>query len=750
MSAEVAAFRLSPQQRRLWSMLPGGGSFRAQCSIRLAGPLDRRCRLAAAVQTTVDAHESLRTSFRLLPGFKVPLQVVAEDWPVAWREVDLTAVTPPARAEVLTLLEDHERRLALELGDDPAARFLVVEEAADEHLLICTLSPLSADTKALYQLFDAVSGAYLDRRGGRPHGGAAAVQYVRYAEWQNELSEEAPGAAAGVGGVAASRSPLPGERPVAGDAPPSFARVRARLEPASSAALRAVARQAGVRPAAVLLASWMMVIARQAEREEIEVHGMLDGRGLSELRGVIGLLAKAVPLRARLAPGMIWRELVAAVDGELRSAEEWQESYFWPAEPAEREGRIGFEWSSLPGARSDAEQGFSLARQEVCLEPFKLRLACLEMGMEWVLEVHYDARRLTAAAAAVLLAQVAAAVAGGCRAPEQAIGELALAGAAERHRTLIELNGGRREAAGPALIHRLFERAAERHAESPAVRFEDEVLAYGELNRRANRLAHHLRSRGAGPEVLVGICLERSLETIVALLAVLKAGGAYLPLDPALPAGRLASLLAESGARLVVARPETRGALPGGVEVVDLASAEAEIARRPAGDPEGGATAANLAYVLFTSGSTGAPKGVAVEHRKLVATFAASPRGSDLPAGARYAHGLHVRGRPRQHGALPVALRRRLPARDRGGVVTRSGGALRVLDGQRDRLPEDRPLASRGAARCVAAGGDPAAARSSCWAGRRRAGSWSSASRTLARTARSSITTARPRRRWGC
>ena len=165
-----------------------------------------------------------------------------------------------------------------------------------------------------------------------------------------------------------------------------------------------------------------------------------------------------------------------------------------------------------------------------------------------------------------------------------------------------------------------FEAWAERTPDAPVLLFAGTALTYRELNERANRLAHYLRRRGVGPEVRVGICLERGLEMVVSILAVLKAGGAYVPLDPAYPADRLAFTLSDAGVPVVLAQEKVRATLtvPDGVELVSLDAARAEIAAESAENPAGGATPGSLAYVIYTSGSTGQPKGVEITHRSLL------------------------------------------------------------------------------------------------------------------------------------
>ena len=210
------------------------------------------------------------------------------------------------------------------------------------------------------------------------------------------------------------------------------------------------------------------------------------------------------------------------------------------------------------------------------------------------------------------------------REPEREVGRLDVLPAAERHRLVVEWNATDASYPQDACVHELFAAQAARDPAATAVVYEDRSLSYGELNAEANRLAHHLRALGVGPDVRVAICVERSLEMVVGLLAILKAGGAYVPLDPAYPGERLAFMLADAAPAAVLTHGPAQAALAAaraGLErappVIDLEADAALWASAPETDPDrAGLTAQHLAYVIYTSGSTGTPKGVMIEHRR--------------------------------------------------------------------------------------------------------------------------------------
>ena len=225
------------------------------------------------------------------------------------------------------------------------------------------------------------------------------------------------------------------------------------------------------------------------------------------------------------------------------------------------------------------------------------------------------------------------------REPEREVGRLDVLPAAERHRLVVEWNATDASYPQDACVHELFAAQAARDPAATAVVYEDRSLSYGELNAEANRLAHHLRALGVGPDVRVAICVERSLEMVVGLLAILKAGGAYVPLDPAYPGERLAFMLADAAPAAVLTHGPAQAALAAaraGLErappVIDLEADAALWASAPETDPDrAGLTAQHLAYVIYTSGSTGTPKGVMIEHCNVVALTVGNRLGAYHP-----------------------------------------------------------------------------------------------------------------------
>ena len=347
---------------------------------------------------------------------------------------------------------------------------------------------------------------------------------------------------------------------------------------------------------------------------------------LIQLAGGVGPYAKWVPVAGQAAAGLRFRDLVGQVEERRAQARAWEE--FFPVPESGDEATQGaeagflFEYAAEPSPAEVGGTSFRLEGLYSCTEPFKLKLSARRRPEGLHLALDYNASLFDADDMGRLAAQAARLVESAAAEPDAPLARLDILGAEERRLVLEEFNRTD-EARGQALfIHELFEVQAAARPEATALVYEGEQLSYAELNGRAERLARGLRALGVGPEVRVGLLLERSVEMVVGLLAVLKAGGAYVPLDPDYPQRRLEHMLEESGARVLLTQQglhKDLGAYTGRVVLLDAElegdALEADTAALQHSDntlhPD------NVAYVIFTSGSTGKPKGVAIGHRQL-------------------------------------------------------------------------------------------------------------------------------------
>jgi amino acid adenylation domain-containing protein len=398
------------------------------------------------------------------------------------------------------------------------------------------------------------------------------------------------------------------------------------LPAATGAGLRRVAEGAGVPVKTVLLAAHLRVLALLGGCDDVVTGYVTSGRPETEGgERVLGVFLNTVPLRVRVAGGS-WLELV----GRAWAAEEALLGHRrFPLAEIVREagGRTPFEaafnfnhfhvYDGLAGAGVRMAPDRFFQKTEM---PLVVAASADPATGALRLRLEYDPARLGEAQVRALGRWYARALASLAAAPEARWDADGLLDEAEQAWLRPAGAGAGVEHGAGESIHALFEARAEHAPEAVAAVFEDRSLGYRELNERANRLAHHLAGLGVGPEVRVGICLERSLEMVVAVLAVLKAGGAYVPLDPGYPAQRLAWMLDDAGVAVLLTRERLRAAVPAaaGVRVVSLDAERGEIAARSAENPAGRTGPRALAYVVYTSGSTGTPKGVGVEHRSVV------------------------------------------------------------------------------------------------------------------------------------
>ncbi len=631
----MEGYRLAPQQRRLWA-LGDGHAYRSSCTIEIAGDLDR-ARMRCASREVGLRHDALRTSVRCWPGLKFPLQAPREDMPIAWREVDGAAWEEAQLRRAL----DEWRRTPLDLATGPVMHCTLVELGPGRHVLHLVVPALLADTVSVRNLFHELVGAY----GSGPdpgHGRDDLIQLQQVAEWLNEMAEDEDSAAgrefwhrklAG-----ASLPALPYEhRPGEGA---SFLPVSEGIGLAAAAVVEQRAQQLGAPPEVFLLAAWMSLLWRLTGGTEMLVEQVFDGRTGEDLAAVCGLVARALPLRLALAAGLRFHEVVQRLVAECESAWRWQAA-FTPPEPRQAPGTapaggFAFEFVDWPPAAWAAGVSFTLREASSCLDRFKAKLVCGRREGAVHADLHFDPGCLDTAAAQCLLRQLRALLEDAISHPDSPLAKLRLAGQEERRQLVVAFNRNGETASPDLSAHALFARHAAAHPDAAAVVCEGRTLTYRELDRRSSRLAQRLCRLGVGPEAPVALGLGRSVEMVIGLLAVLRAGGFYVPLDPAWPEQRWALTLGQLGAPVVVVEEALRSRLPGFVTrtvVLDAADGVAE--GEPWEDP--GAAPSQLAYVLFTSGSTGRPKGVAIEHRQLVSYVTAFRERLGLPVDASFA-----------------------------------------------------------------------------------------------------------------
>lgn len=630
----IEGYRLSPQQKRLWSLqqVDQGLPYRAQCSVRIEGNLQTKI-LKAALQDVIHRHEVLRTTFDFLPGMIFPLQVISDDAAPSIHEEDLSGLGSDEQQVRIEELFRQASQRPLDFRKAPLLDASLVALSPQEHLLLVTLPALYADPTSLEILAREIDRSYAalledERLPEEP------MQYTDLSEILNELIEAEDTEAGSeywrrrdISALSTLR--LPSENQSAGktDFAPRF--VTSTIDPARAAKIEALAARYSTSTDIFLLACWQVLLWRLTGQPDVIVGAASDGRTYEELKGALGLFAKYLPLDSRLEENLRFSEHLKQTDESVREAYEWQEYFAWEQVGAAAGGGVAttessylpfaFDFAESPAKHSSAGVSFSVDRQQAYVDKFKVKLSGARRGDALVAQFHYDSNLFTADEIKRLAGQFQQLCASAVDNPEAEVGELKILSDAERNYLLVEFNETTSDYPKDACVHQLFEEQAARTPESVAVVFKDQPLTYRELNSRANQLARRLQALGVGPEVRVGICVERSLEMVVGLLGILKAGGAYVPLDPTYPEERLRFMLDDAGAPVLLTEERLVATLPEHAAAVVRLDADWEmIARESEANPDGGARAENLAYVIYTSGSTGQPKGVMIHHRGLV------------------------------------------------------------------------------------------------------------------------------------
>ncbi|MEU8925669.1 amino acid adenylation domain-containing protein [Kitasatospora sp. NPDC048545] len=631
--------RASFAQERLWlldQLVPDSAEYVVLRMLRLTGALDADA-LERALAELVARHEVLRTRFEAEDG--VPVQVIERSAAPAMPLTDLSGL-PVERAEAeVSAAIAAESAEPFDLGVAPLLRARLLRVRADEHVLVLAVHHIAVDAWAMGLLNRELAVLYAAFRRGQPSPlEAPAIQYADFAAcqrdwlrgevldgqldyWRRQLSGLTP-------------LELPTDRPRPEVRSGCGASHGFTLTAELTAALNALSRREGATPFMTLLAAFQALLSGYAGQDDIAVGTPIANRHRADTEGLVGFFVNTLVLRADLAGNPSFTGLLAQVRDTALGAYAHQDLPFErlveELRPDRDLGRnplfqVLFTFQNTPRTPLTLD-GVTVAPEEweQQVAKFDLTLSVHEADGRLDCAIEYSTDLFEPGTIArmaghfgTLLARVAAD-------PDRPLSELSVLTGPERRQLLEEWTDTAASYPDDRCVHQLFEDRAARTPDAVALVAGGagtpyEELTYDGLNRRANRLAHHLKALGAGPDTLVGVCLERGPELAVALLGILKSGAAYVPLDPVHPRERLAALVADSGAALLVTRRELRDGLGVGTTAVCLDRDAPVLAACPDRNPAPSARPGDLAYVVHTSGSTGTPKGVAVEHQGVTA-----------------------------------------------------------------------------------------------------------------------------------
>jgi amino acid adenylation domain-containing protein/non-ribosomal peptide synthase protein (TIGR01720 family) len=596
-----------------------------QVRARLEGPLDPGA-FAAAWRRVIERHGVLRSRF-FWRDLERPLLGVLRSVDLPLTVLDWSGLSEAEAAGRLDRVLAEDRRRGLDPTRAPLMRLILVREGAERHTLVWSFHHAILDGWSSSRVVQEVFAFYRAEREGAPAGLPPARPFRDFIAWL-ERQDRAAAEAAWRRELAGFRQPTP----LPEEAGPGGAgEAERRLSPEVSAELGASARRRLVTLATVVQCAWGVLLARYGGEPEVVFGATVAGRpaGLAGVEEMVGMFVNTLPVRLRVPPH---RPLGEWLRDEQRRQAELRRFEQLPLAVVQRAG--GFEGGRLfdsllvvenypvdASLRSGGGELVVAGVRPVEKTNYPLTLLVVP-GAATTLRVLYDGQRFRATTVERLLGHLSNLLRGFATS-DGPVDRFSLLSPAERHQVVVEANDTRRPAPAGTL-HELFARAAAAGPEAVALVVEGRTWTYRRLDEESNRLARHLCAAGVRPDEPVAISLPRSAEMPVAVLAVLKAGGACLPIDPSYPALRRDLMLADSGARVLIARgaaPVPGGGEPPGPAVarrIDLDAEAAAIAARPATPPAPAVTPDNLCYVLYTSGSTGRPKGVAMPHRALV------------------------------------------------------------------------------------------------------------------------------------
>jgi amino acid adenylation domain-containing protein len=627
---------LSFAQERLWfldRLTPDSPAYNVPLVVRFNVSIDIGA-LERSLTEITRRHEVLRATFPASDG--QPSQVIAKDYVIALPVVDLRALSEGERQSEAQRLAREEALAPFDLARGPLLRVVLLRLHESESLLLLTMHHVVTDghsVDVLLRELDTLYGAFA--RGERSPLPDLPVQYVDFAAWQR-IGLESEGAKQQLDYWKRKLSELPTLGFPTDRARPAVARLNGArqtrvLRRELTQALKELSRRDGATLFMTLLAGFMVLLHRYTGEDDIVLGSPVANRRRAETKDLIGCFVNMLVVRSDVSGTLTFSKHLARVRSVVSEALAHQDLPF---------EKIVEELHPQRGLNRNPLFQITLALHGEAMQPRKTEHATLVahnvdlqttrfdlevhvtegndgcLGLDFVYSTdlfeHTTIRRMSGHYGVLLEGIVAD--------PDQRLCELPLLTSAEHEQLLGEWNRTDTDYSRQSCVHELFAAQARRTPESVAVVCRREELTYHELNVRANQLAHHLQKLGVGPDVLVGVCVERSLEMVVALLGILKAGGAYVPLDPSYPEERLAWMLADSRAPVLLTDDGVGDVVwaEEGTRVLYLDREWELFGHESEANPPRSSSSENLAYVIYTSGSTGRPKGVAIQHDGLL------------------------------------------------------------------------------------------------------------------------------------
>ncbi|MEH2333128.1 amino acid adenylation domain-containing protein [Nostoc sp.] len=626
--AEV--YPLSLAQQRLWfldRLEPGNPAYNISLAVNLKGQLDISL-LEQSLNEIIQRHETLRTTFTTVNG--QPVQIIASSLKLSLSVINIELQSNVAVQKILT----QESQRPFDLTHGPLLRAKLLRLVQQEHILLLEMHHIISDgwsTEVFLQEIALLYQPFLTRTASPL--AEISIQYKDFAHWQRHwlqgeiLQNQLSYWKQQLEGIPAALK-LPTDRPRPTVQTSHGAQQSIELSETVIKQLKAIARQEGVTLFMLLLAAFQTFLYRYTGQDDISVGTPVANRNREEVKRLIGFFVNTLVLRTDMSGNPTFAELLTRVKKVALGAYTHQDLPFdqlvEAVQPERDTSRTPLfqvmfnvqDYSQLPEMPGLI---LSLLKIETETAQFDLSLSIEITEQEVAASYYYNTDLFDAATITRMLRHFQNLLSGIAANPQAQLSDLPLLSSAE-HDLLLELSNNQSPIPSKSeqCIHQLFEAQVEQTPDAIAVVFQSQHLTYRELNQRANKLAHHLRSLGVGPEILVGICIQRSLEMVIGLLAILKAGGAYVPLDPAYPKERLALILRDAQVSVLLTQQSLLAVLPAlQSQVVCLDINKSAIAQESQENLVNQTQPENLVYIIYTSGSTGTPKGVTIQHRSL-------------------------------------------------------------------------------------------------------------------------------------
>jgi amino acid adenylation domain-containing protein len=626
-----AIYPLSPmQQGLLFHSLysPGSGTYVEQVSCRIEKGLDVEA-FKRSWQTLIDRHSILRTSF-LWEGLEEPQQVVHKDVRIPWKEEDWRGLAPAEQSECAQAFLAKDQEVGFEFSQAPLMRVTLLQTDEDAYYFIWSSHHILLDGWCKRQLFEEVFTLYEAYRRGKEIELARPRPYRDYIAWlkQQDLKLAEDFWRRELRGFT-SPTTLPGDRGLGARREERLQEQAIRIGRETTSELDALAKNIRVTMSILIQGVWALILSRYSGQDDVVFGMTVSGRSapLSEIESMIGLFINTLPVRAQISGAETMRAFLKGLQARQAKALEYEYSPLMDVQT----------WSEIPRGASLFDSTISFQNYPVDAGVHEQTGSTLQIGdvntfakshfplvvlavpgADLFLQLTYDAGRFEGADILRVLRSLQRLLVAMSTSPEQRLGELEMLTDAERQQMLVEWNATTNDSDQPCCVTAMFETQVERAGDAIAMISEEGHLSHAALNEQANRLARYLRDLGVGPEVLVALCLERSPEMVITMLAVLKAGGGYVPMDPNYPAERLAYMLNDAQAPILVTHGGVRAKLPGvKSQCIQLDHETERIGRYSGADLKAPRSGAYVAYMIYTSGSTGQPKGVMITRDNL-------------------------------------------------------------------------------------------------------------------------------------